>query len=228
MYRCVAATLEGFVQQIATAYVPHGYWFYVQGRIPEHKCAETVDEKLIGRYDVAMSKWARARRKRAGLAGVQYIRFERTFVIMATQGQHPFFAEEHGAIRDLRKTPIRIGGYSISARRGPDGRLHAHVRIEQNRFKDLKASLLESAVRSSTAVLASRLYEMPYEPYAPVRRQYLRLLRSVNEIRARAGLKMLPSTILPLRRHIVQAFDEGSFSSHNCSPKCLKTLAYGS
>jgi len=101
MYRCVAATLEGFVQQIATAYVPHGYWFYVQGLIPERKRAETVDEKLIGRYGVAMSKWARARHKRAGLASIQYIRFERIFVIMVTQGQHPFFEEEHGAIRDV-------------------------------------------------------------------------------------------------------------------------------
>ena len=206
MYRCVVTTLEGFVQQIATAYIPHGYWFYVQGRIPEHKHAEMVDEKLIGRYGVAMSKWTRARRKRAGLAGVQYIRFERTFVIMATQGQHPFFEEEHGAIRDVRKTPIRIGGYSISARRGPDGRLHAHVRIDERQFKDIKAYLLDNAPRHSATVLANLFYEMPFEPYAPVRRQYLRLLRAVNEIRIRAGLKTLPSTILPLRRRVVRAF----------------------
>jgi len=208
MYRCVAATLEGFVQQIATAYVPHGYWFYVQGRIPEHKRAETVDEKLIGRYDMVMSKWTRARRKRAGLAGVQYIRFERTFVIMATPGQHPFFEEEHAAIRDVRKTPIRIDGYSISARRGPDGRLHAHVRIEDGRFKDIKGHLLDNALRYSAAVFANFFYEMPFEPYAPVRRQYLRLLHAVNEVRTRAGLKRLPSTILPMRRRVVRAFLE--------------------
>jgi len=208
MYRCVAATLEGFVQQIATAYVPHGYWFYVQGLIPERKRAETVDEKLIGRYGVAMSKWTRARRKRSGLAGVQYIRFERTFVIMVTQGRHPFFEEERGAIRDVRKTPIRIGGYSISARRGPDGRLHAHVRIEDGQFKDIKGHLLDNAMRYSAAVLANLFYEMPFEPYAPVRRQYLRLLRAVNEIRIRAGLKKLPSTILPMRRRVVRAFFE--------------------
>jgi hypothetical protein len=208
MYRYVVTTLEGFVQQIATAYIPHGYWFYVQGLIPEHKRAETVDEKLIGRYGVAMSKWARARRKRAGLAGVQYIRFERTFVIMATQGQHPFFEEEHGAIRDVRKTPIRIGGYSISARRGPDGRLHAHVRIDEGQFKDIKGYLLENAPRCSVAVLANLFYEMPFEPYAPIRRQYLRLLRAVNATRICAGLKTLPSTILPMRRRVVRAFCE--------------------
>ena len=206
MYQCIVTTLEGFVQQIATAYIPHGYWFFVQGRIPEHKHAEMVDEKLIGRYGVAMSKWARARRKRAGLAGVQYIRFERTFVIMATQGQHSFFEEEKGAIRDVRKTPIRIGGYSISARRGPDGRLHAHVRIEDGQFRDIKGHLLDNAMRYSMAGLVNLFYEMPFEPYAPVRRQYLLLLRAVNEIRTRAGLKTLPSTILPMRRRIVRAF----------------------
>ncbi len=206
MYRCVVTTLEGFVQQIATAYIPHGYWFYVQGQIPEHKTAETVDEKLIGRYGVAMSKWTRARCKRAGLAGVQYIRFERIFVIIATQGQHSFFEEERAAIRDVRKTPIRIGGYSISARRGPDGRLHAHVRIDERQFKDIKAYLLDNAPRCSATVLANLFYEMPFEPYAPVRRQYLHLLRAVNEIRTRAGLKALPVTILPMRRRLVRAF----------------------
>ncbi len=30
-YRCVAGSVAGFVQQLASCYLPHGYWFYVSG-----------------------------------------------------------------------------------------------------------------------------------------------------------------------------------------------------
>ena len=35
VYRCVAASVAGFVQQLAVAYVANGYWFYVTGRVPD-------------------------------------------------------------------------------------------------------------------------------------------------------------------------------------------------
>ncbi len=66
MYRCEATTVGGFVQQLAVAYVQHGYWFYVTGQVPERKCPLAVDAKLLDRYEIAISKGARARRKRAG------------------------------------------------------------------------------------------------------------------------------------------------------------------
>ena len=39
-------SVEGFVQQLAVAYVQHGYRFYVTGQIPEDKDPEQVDRKL--------------------------------------------------------------------------------------------------------------------------------------------------------------------------------------
>lgn len=219
MYRCVAGSIEGFVQQIATAYIPHGYWFYVQGWIPDCKRAEKIDEKLIERYGVAISKWARARRKQSGQACMQYLRYQNTFVLMATMGQHSFFELERGTIRDVRKTPIKIDGYSISARHGPDGKLHAHVRIEQERYKELKAHFLDNALRWSAPVFAKRFYEMSFEPYAPVRRQYLCILRAVNRSRSQAGLITLPTGVLPMRRRVVRAFMEhGEQEPRNASP----------
>ena len=177
IYRCVATSLAGFVQQVATAYLPHGYWFYSQGFVPMGKNPEAVDTKLITKYGAALSKWQRARRKRAGIANIQYLRFGRTFLVMATKGLHPFFEEEAAAIRDTRKVPIRIGGYSISVRKGPDGRLHSHVRIDRDPYTQLMAHYLAHGARQSTARLVDELYRLPYEPYAPVRRQYLLLLR---------------------------------------------------
>ena len=94
-YRCEATTLEGFVQQLAVGYVSRGYWFYVTGFIPAGKDPHAVDEKLISRYGLAISKWTRARRKQTGAASVQYLRFRRYFVLLAT----------------LRPTPVlRRGG----------------------------------------------------------------------------------------------------------------------
>ena len=36
-YRCEASTLEGFIQQLAVAYLSHGYYFYICGTVPEGK-----------------------------------------------------------------------------------------------------------------------------------------------------------------------------------------------
>ena len=36
-YRCVATSVAGFIQQLAVGYVARGYYFYVTGRIPDHK-----------------------------------------------------------------------------------------------------------------------------------------------------------------------------------------------
>lgn len=206
-YRCVATSLAGFVQQVATAYLPHGYWFYCQGFVPEGKRAEAIDTKLIDKYGADLSKWQRARRKRGGHANLQYLRLARIFLLMATKGMHPFFEEEAANIRDARKVPIRIGGYSISVRKGPDGRLHTHVRIDREPYAELMAHYLERCSRLSTPRLVSDLYHLPYEPYAPVRRQYLILLRRINEKRKEHGRQTIPVEALPLRRRIIRPFE---------------------
>ena len=202
----MATSLTGFVQQIATAYVPHGYWFYVQGFVPDGKDPQLIDQKLIDNYGIAISKWRRARRKRAGKANVQYIRVGRIFVILATKGHHRFFDLEASNIRDIRKTPIRVGGYSISVRKGRDGRLHAHVRIDQDVFKQLVARFADLETLGSTRRVVKALYNLPYEPYAPIRRQYFTLLRRINEVRKKQGSRPLPFETLPLRRRIVKPF----------------------
>src|ERR1051326_1308635 len=133
-YRCETSSVAGFIQQLAVAYIGHGYCFYVTGEIPERKEPSTVDEKLIAKYGLAIGKTARARRKAAGLANVQYLRYRRLFVLLASPGKHAFFEEERQFIRDAREVPIKFAGYAISYRSG-----HPHVRIEQGGYVRLKA-----------------------------------------------------------------------------------------
>src|SRR5262245_46589261 len=117
-YRSEAASVEGFVQQIACCYLRHGYWWYVAGKIPHDKDPTRVDRKLIEKYCIDVSESTRARRKQLGRANLQYLRLKRFFVLIATKGVHPFFVEEALGIRDIRYCPLKIGGYSISYRRG--------------------------------------------------------------------------------------------------------------
>src|SRR5262245_44142873 len=113
MYRAVALSIEGFIQQLAVSYLPHGYCFFVSGWIPDGKDPRLIDDKLIERYQVDRSKWDRARRKTAGQANLHYLRHERFFLLLATHGEHVFFAQEARRIRDVRRVPIKFAGYAV-------------------------------------------------------------------------------------------------------------------
>ncbi len=202
MYRCEAVSIEGFVRQLAVSYLGNGYWFYVTGEIPPKKDPRAVDQKLITRYGIDISKWARARNKKSGIANLQYLRFQHFFVLLSTHGQHAFFEEEGESIRDARKSPIRFHGYSISFRGG-----HSHVRIEQETYKELKAYFADLAARRSRETLERELARIDFEPYAPIRRQLLTILREVHRVRKVAGYEPVVKPCFQFRRRICRPFE---------------------
>lgn len=208
-YRAEATSLTGFVQQIV-AYIRSGYFIYVMGFVRDGKDPAAVDEKLIEKYGIARSKWQRSRRKAEGYANLQYIRFERTWLLMATKGRHEFFELEAKNLRNAKRTPIRIGGYSISFRRGgtDSGKYHVHVRIDGERYKELKAHFLDLAVHRRAEKLVSEFWALPFEPYAPVRRQLLNVLRSVNRKRKEAAFETIGFDALRFKRRVVKPFEE--------------------
>ncbi|GFO81319.1 MAG: hypothetical protein A49_09460 [Methyloceanibacter sp.] len=190
-YRCVATSVEGFVQQLAVAYITHGYWFYVLGHVPLNKDPTLVDDKLVAKYGIAISKWARARRKRQGLANIHYLRYDRTFVLIATKGSHRFFEDEAGNINDVRRRPIQFAGYSIGYRMGVDRKRHASIRIAAETYLSLKSVFEALATQRPAVWIESSLSELPFVRYAPVRRQLLSVCRAVNRERKRAGLGLV-------------------------------------
>ncbi|QDV90784.1 hypothetical protein RAS2_18670 [Phycisphaerae bacterium RAS2] len=204
--------MEGFVQQLALSYVGHGYWFYVTGVIPERKDPRRVDEKLLEQYDAGLSKWARARRKRAGLSNVHYIRHGRFFVLIASRGEQRFFQDEPNH-KDVRRDSIRFNGYSIGYHRGVDRRWHPSVRIHPDEYRKLKAYMLNIAPHRSVEKLIGEFRRIRFEPYAPVRRQLLNLLRAVNRLRDSAGFEPVPVSALRLRRRVVRPFEESNSGS---------------
>ena len=208
-YRCAAVSIAGFVQQLAVGYIAHRYFFYSRGRIPDHKDPEVTDRKIIAQYAVDMSRWSRCRRRKAGEAGVQYLRYGRFYVILATHGQHPFFTAEGAQVRDFRRQPLYFMGYSIGCRRARGrGIYHASVRIERDVFAELKVQFERQATRRSIEQIVADLRALPYEMYAPVRNQLRVLLRAVNHRRKAAGLELVPGEVLCWRRGPVKPFAE--------------------
>lgn len=205
MYKCVATSAVGFIQQLAVSYITTGHWFFVTGWVPEGKDPAAVDAKLVDRYAIGIPRWERARRKKAGRASVHYLRCGHVFVLVATHGEHLFFQEEGESIKDARRTPVRAFGYAISFRGG-----HCHVRIDQTEYKRLKAFLEGAAAHRSREALESYIWNIPFEPYAPVRRQLLNLFRCANRVRQQAGFEKLDVKCVRTKRRIVKPFERAS------------------
>lgn len=217
-YKWEATTLEGFIQQLAVAYIARGYFFYVSGYVPKRISAAEHDQRMLAKFDVAKSKWSRyRRRKQRGsdgrpLANVQYIRHGDFWVLLATAGHHRFFTEHKKfdemqwqmirQYRDVREAPISYGGYSLSWR----GR--ATVRISPQAYRDLKAHFLHLAAKESRNSLEREFSRAPFEPYCGVTRQMFAILRAVNRVRRTAGLPLVPRASIRVKRQVVKPFDE--------------------
>lgn len=233
-YRYEATSTQGFIQQLACNYLPHGYWFWISGIVPAKKDPRAIDERLMTKYGIALSRQQRARRKAAGFANIHYLRHQRFWLMVATHGRHSWFSEHVRIVidpetnqenveplfKDIRKAPIMFAGHSISYKQGfirrrgvnaetIDQGWHSRVQIQRDRYAELKAYFLDLALRKNTESLGRELYQLPFEPYAPVRQQLLNLIRIINLKRHQAGLEKIAADVLRYRRTIVKPF-EGS------------------
>jgi hypothetical protein len=214
----VVSSPTAMVQLIATNLLTAGYRYFVTGVIPEHKDPTKTDSKLIEQYGLDLSRWQRARRKENGRASIRYLRHGQFFIMLATEGHHPWFRLEGEQLRDARRDAIRFGGYLISLKRGPDrGSVkqprsqwgwHVRVWLDRETYNDLKAHFLGIAVHRSAEELRREFWLIPYEPYAALRRQLLAILKATNRKRKSAGLEPLPYDVLRYRRRIVKVFGE--------------------
>ena len=140
---------------------------------------------------------------------------------LATHGIHEFHRAEAEYIKNVtRKQPIHFEGYSLCVQQGgfvakdehealpvPDGKFRVRVQIGKRRYLELLAYFKDIALRRSAEELGRELYNLPFEPYAPIRRQQLRILLTVNRIRKAAGMDTVASDTIRYRRQIVSPFD---------------------
>lgn len=218
VYKYLCASPEGLVQQLAVSYIRHGYYWYVLDEIPAGKDPFAVDRKLIEKYGIAISVRERSRRKKAGIANVQYLRCGRTVLLVVTDGHHKIRQPckrggEKEKLRDCRRNPILFEGYSIGYKRsgvaGPCGThtWHSHVRIDRDTYLQLKAFLLDRAMHRNVEQLSADFARIPYSRFAPVKRQLMDLREEVNEARSRQGYDPVSMSALKLRRKIHKPFE---------------------
>ena len=200
-YQYLTYSISGLIQQTAVCYVQRGYWFYVLGHIPKDKNPLEVDQKLLEKYQIGMSKFQRCRRKKAGIASIQYIRYQNTFLLLATEGNHPIFHQEQ--VQDARTSPIRVFGYSICWQNG-----RVFVSLDHRSFTKLRKEFLELALRLKTHTLAARFWAIRFEPYRQVYHQIKSIWRSVNLKRKTAGLPPVPYSALRHKRRICRPFQK--------------------
>jgi hypothetical protein len=219
-YRYEVTSLTGYLQRVATHLLPKGYYFFVQGVVPDGKDPAALDAKLLAKYDVVKSEGARRWRKQQGLGNVQYVRYERSWILLATHGDHSIREGEGDNLKDVRRVPIRIGKYSVTVKRGnylkkvsseastlPDGRWRVRVLIARESYRELCAYFLSIACHRRREALEQELFVLPFVPYAPVRKQLLKLLRLINAKRQAAGFAKIPPACLRFKRDIVCAFE---------------------
>lgn len=230
-YKYVATTRTGFVQQVVCNYVCNGYRFHVSGKVPAGKNPADVDEKLLGRYSIRKTDAQRYRAKLRGEANIQYIRFERDWLMLASEGEHLWKKLEgkkdskgKSNIKNCsRGEPIEFHGYSIYLKNGLykpvrcrrdravhelDNKKRVRVVIGREAFKDLKAEFMSLAKKRSADWIAAKFWHVPYEPYAPIRQQLLKILFCVNQTRKNHGLPTINTKVIRFKRTIVKPFDE--------------------
>ena len=213
-YRFEASSLEGAVQ-LLQIHLKNEFYFYVVGLIPEGNDPRQTDEKLIRQYRTDISKHLRCDWKAAGFFTVHYLRLGHLFVLLATHGTPPpkalnFFAEEATRIRDARETPIKLGGYAISAKPGAKVR----VAIEEETYRAIWNEFMRLATRrKDPSYLAAKLLALPFEPYGPVIEQLFSLRKAMNFARKPQGLEPLPASAvrryrrsLPCYRVVAEPF----------------------
>jgi hypothetical protein len=226
-YRYLATSPQGFIQQLAVCYLKNHYFFYVMGCVREGKDPLAVDVQILERYGIAMSKWARLRRMRAGAAKVQYLRYERAYLILATAGEHPFLRAEQGVMRDARRTPVHFWGHAIGYYWDRHGVGHPSVRIEREEFRRLQIYFRRVAPNRSRRVLLAELSSLPFELYEPVRGQILSLAEDINEVRKAAGRLPLPKWWRPAGRHPCRPFAPTSAETEERIARWFAFIANG-
>ncbi len=219
-YEYIATSRTGFVQQVACSYVCNGYRFHVSGKIDAESDPREFDEKMLAKYDIRKTDAQRYYNKHVlKRANIQYIRFERDWLMLATPGKHLWKVNEKKNIKDCSKgEPIKFQGYSIYWKDGLyrphrckvnrdgepelDDKKRVRVQICRTAFRELKAEFHGLATKRSPGWLAAKIYNVPYEPYAPVKQQMLEIRCMVNVRRKNAGIKTMLDTKV-IRTHRV-------------------------
>lgn len=183
MRRYEARSRGVFIRKVAYDYVRYGYVRYAFREIPEERELKEIDEKLLRAYDVTFNRMARKRRRENGEGVVSYVRYDRWFVLLATEGRHEAF--DRLAWRDIRSCPLQLWGYSIGEKGGSPW-----VTISARRMKGISRFARKISLGPEYRV-RSFLQSVFRLRFPGVVWQEEKLLRRINRRRKKAGLSRI-------------------------------------
>lgn len=179
MSKYEVATLGMFLFKVML-YMRYGYVRYAVREIPLTKDVNRVDNNIITTYRVTFHRTTRANRRKKGWANVVYIRFNYTFILLATHGTHEAF--DRIISRNFHTTPLHFRGYSLGIRQGKP-----HLIITPTRYKAIRKELQNIALHNQSKVTAYFQRISPFR-FAGINQQKWKLFLEVNKRRKKAGL----------------------------------------
>lgn len=188
-----AQTLGEFLRRIAIDYARFGYTRYAVRTIPEGKDLDAIDRKLIAIYGVTSCRTTRMRRKHQGKACVQYLRFQHSFILLASYGEHAAFSKICSF--DMKDSPLHFRGYSIGFVGGT-----VSVRVAKSVWSHVRRELGTVALENRAQV-EKAIASLPFYKFPGVVSQMTQLIADINHIRKQAGPAQISPTLLQLPYH---------------------------
>jgi hypothetical protein len=134
---------------------------------------------------------------------------------MATAREFFLEVDARENVFDLRETPIRVFGYSISlrrdgsARRRGEHRYRASVRLDAETYGEIVAHFEQAALHRSKEWLTREFWceSSRWQAYAPVYRQFRAMVKRVNARRDAAGYDGISSGAVRVVRSYPRHFE---------------------
>ena len=139
-----------FMLQQIIYLVSKGYTYYSVGEIPLNKAskARSIDQKIIDKYNIDLSKHQRNRRKKKKLANFYYLRWKNQFIILHTEGKFDESVKMDDVFHNISKKSK--GGNKFKINIGKELSVNivlvngkATVVLDKGTYKDIKIELDE-------------------------------------------------------------------------------------
>jgi hypothetical protein len=186
-YRYLISGKYSLVHYYARNLATKGYIFYTSFVIPTGKDPETIDAKLILKYETFLPRHTVSRNRRKGLASVKYVRCGNIGYLFATHGRSEFFTNEKP--RCAFDTPFYLAGYAVSVNR-ETGKVTVSLHREYQRR--LKRFIMTWGHRRPSAWWVNWFNKSYFFQYRGVRENLFSLIKVLNANRRDFKLEPIP------------------------------------
>lgn len=171
-----------FLLQQLVYQIGKGYYFYHVGVIPDNKFDKRfqIDQKIVKKYNIDLSKYQRARRKRNDIVNFYYLRWKNVFIILHTKGDFPEGFKPDDEFKDIMQKKEKLNRLVV--------RISTNVAFEitmKNKKGESKRAVTVSFSRDTMQNFNAELEELvKYKKLSQIKEFFAR----INNIPAWSGI----------------------------------------